>query len=657
MRNKLVAAIGILVFLFTACTDENPDLVNPPSQKEHIKMRFINFSSDYESRILNLDGENLFEASYAMASEAKNPPSDSVVAVIKKGDTEEFQFPKKIKFVRTTYTSCLSLPTPVGSAKGDKATDTLVYFSSSSSLPVGTAYSYIKFVNAFPDSTCSFSLVGGCPNGDAWFSSLAYRSVSSQLEVTAGSNPMSLIKENANGREVIGLYDVTLANDLQYAAIVSAGTDGEPVFSMLSEHEDSPDALARPQRIADNTASVRTLNFSSQTVSIHKSGETVASDVPTNKATGYETVSACTSQYADTLSASYSGFTSASNTLSIDVYGKYTFLVADSATKRAGMGIVIPEAKVTYLYNDRALIRVVNLIDGISQGIYLESGARTDSSADGYVSGETIASKVDFGEVSSVYPLYLGSTSRRIPLLVSGTATPTRVLLTSFAEMQPAKSYIIVLAGTVSEPKLYCIEEESEDFTLSAEPVGEMFQFVNFETGEDAVTVADSNTIENATIDYTRGFASVAELGDPSMRVGSATTSWSADKFSGTSLIVASGESSSPRFITLKSEIPDGRMAFSRRRFLNAASDVPSLAVRLDEEDGETTAGGVSYGAASEYLDDSAQRSYSLFFINESTGKLIYRLDDIQVVHGKIYTFILGGTASTGYSVKIVQEY
>lgn len=655
MRNTAFAVFGLMLCLLTGCIDENPALVNPPSQKEYVKMRFINLSSDLESRTLNLDGSDWLTAAYGVSSEAKNPPSDSVIAVVKKGTSSEFQYPKKIKFVRSTYTTCLSLPSPKNSSR-KSATDTLVYFSSSSGLGTGTAYAYLKFINAFPDTSCTFSLIEGCPNGTPWVSSAAYRSVSSQVQVIAGHVPMSLVKSTSSGRQVIGLYDVTLANDVQYSAIVNADPEGSPVFNFLTEHEDSPSALARPQQISDNTAGVRTLNFSSKTVSIKKSGDIVAEDVAPGAATAYKTVSACTSQYSDTLSAYYSGFSPTSSTLSLDVYGKYTYIIADSATKLAGTGLILPQAKVTYLYNDRALIRVVNLIEGAG-GIYLTTGAHTDSSSDGYVSGETIASKITFGGVSGIYPLYLGAESRNIPLVLTGAASPTRIMLSSFAEMAPGKSYIIVLGGTSSDPKLYCIAEDQENFTLNPEKSGEFFQFVNYLTGAGSVSVAYNNTIANAEINYSRGFASVAELGEASMRVASSNVSWTADHSGSTLIVAAGGDASSPRFINLKSSIPDGKMSFSRRRFCNAAADVSSLTVHLDKKDGDITASDVAYGSVSDYVDDSAQRSYSLFFYDSSTGKLIYRMDDIQVIHGKIYTFVFGGNASKGYSVNIIQEY
>ncbi|MDD3124777.1 MAG: hypothetical protein PHV24_02960 [Candidatus Kapabacteria bacterium] len=655
MKYFLNIVLMILVLGIAGCIEENENLVNPPSQKGTVKIRFLNLASDFETRAANIDGEDYLNSAYGQLSESLNPPSDSIVVVVKKGSEQEFKYPQKIKFVRSTYTTMLALPTPFG-AENARAVDTLIYWASSSGLPTGTPYSYIKFVNAYPDTTCTFSAIDGCPNGTPYYSAQRYRSVSSQTQVRAGSNPISIIKNSSAGNEKIGLFDFVLQNDMQYTIIVSAGADGAPVVDLIDEFTDESTAMARSPQIYENNAFIRTLNFSSQEVNIKKSDEIITSAIAANKVGAFDIVSACGSQYADSLSPEYSGFKPTTNTVSLNVNEKYSYIIADSATKRAGLGLIIPEAVVDYMHDDRALIRVVNLDNEVGE-IYLTTGGRTDTSAKGFTGGETIGNKIEFGEVGGIYPLYIGSGKKRVPLTLFTASLPTRLIATAFAEFEAGRSYLAVIKrNSAGVSEMYVVDDETTSSELT--PLGrkQFYQFVNFATGKSSGTLSYLDVLENIKVGYSQSMASVSEMGETSLTFEGASCVFT-PREDRASLIIAAGTTDMPQFITLNSKIPTGPMAYSVRRFVNAASDVPTLTVHLDSKDGLENATDVEYLSVSGYAEDTKQRSYSMFFVNSQTGELVYRLDEIQVINGKIYTFVLGGNAKDGYSVNIVQEY
>lgn len=651
---NLILIITLLTIF--GCIDENPNLVNPPSQAETINIRFINLSGDRSVRFLNFNSKDILSSEYGFTSQAINPPTDSGVVSITKGGISEFKFPRKAKFIRSTYTTFLSLPSPKN-AERSNATDTLIYFSSSSGLPVNTVYSYLKFVNAYPDSTVTFTVTDGCPNAASLFANQAYKSVSSQKQVRAGRTPVSLIKRTAAGTEIVGLYDLDLKNDMQYTILISEDNLGELRVNLLDEHSGEVTALSQPSQIFEKLAFIRTLNFSTEALNIKKApDEVITQNLQPFYMSSNSMVSACGSQSADSIMAEFSGFVSVGNNLSLNVNENYTYLVADTKTKRAGFGVVIPEAIVDYQYPEQALIRVVNL-DEDAGDLTLSVAARSDTSAKKYVTGESMCTALKFGKISSIYPLYLGNSSKVIPLTLFAASSPAKMILNTRIVAEPGKSYLIVLKKNQSgDLALYNIEDSQQSMPLQESTQGQFFQFVNYLTGATHSSVSYSNLFTLAKVPYSLSIASVSDIGANQLIIEKSILDFDVVK-KYNNIMIACGDINSPEFISVYSSVPPNSMNYSLRRFANAAADVPELAVVLDKEGGDTTAKAISYKAVSESYKEEKERSYSLFFYDTRNNKLVYRLNEVRMIHGKVYTFVLGGNAQIGYSVNIVQEY
>ena len=650
---NLILIISLLTIF--GCIDENPNLVNPPSQAETIKIRFINLSGDRSVRFLNYNASDILSSEFGFASKSINPPSDSGIVSITNGGISEFKYPRKVKFIRSTYTTFLSLPSPKG-AERNKATDTLIYFSSSSGLPVNTVYSYLKLVNAYPDSTVTFTITDGCPNGASIFSNQAFKAVSSQKQVRSGRTPVSVLKRTSAGTEIVGLYDLDLKNDMQYTILISEDNLGVIRVNLLDEHSGEVTALSQPSQIYEKLAFIRTLNFSTESLNIKKApDEVITQDLSPFHISANSMVSACGSQSADSIVAEFSGFVSVGNTLSMNVNENYTYLVADTKTKRAGFGMVIPEAVVDYQYPEQALIRVVNLDEDAD--LTLSVAARSDTSAKNYVTGESMCSSLKFGKISAIYPLYLGNSGKVIPLTLFAASSPAKLLMTTRIVAEPGKSYLIVIKKNQSgNLALYSIEDSQQSMPLQESTQGKFFQFVNYLTGAANANVSYSNVLTQAKVPYSLSIASVSDIGQNQLLVDNSSIDFDVvSKYN--NIIIACGSAGSPEYISLKSFVPANAMNYSIRRFANAASDVPELAVVLDKEGGDTTARGISYKAVSDTYNENKERSYSLFFYDTQNNKLVYRLNEVRMIHGKVYTFVLGGNAQVGYSVNIVQEY
>ncbi len=656
MKFRYNSILFLCLGLLMSCIDENPNLVNPPSQKESENVRFINYSGDKAVRFLNLNSTDFLSAEFGFASKAVNPPSDSVVASITNSGVVEFKYPRKIRFVRSTFTTFLSLPSPKGAIK-NKATDTLISFSSSSGIPIKTVYSYLKLFNAYPDTSVNFSVIDGCPNGTAIFTNQLYRSVSSQKQLRSGQTPVSIIKNTAAGREIIGLYNLDLKNDKQYTIILSENTAGDLVVNLLDESNTEANALSQPSQIYEKIAFIRTINLSSEALNIKKAPDEVITPNLLGFSLGaYDQVGACGSQTADSIVAEYSGFIPVANTLSLNVNERYNYLVSDTKTKRAGFGMIISEAVVDYQYPEQALIRVINADDEIGN-IVLSIAGRSDSSAAKLTSGETLTRSLQFGKMSEIYPIYLGNSPKTLPLTLFAATSPAQLILTTQAVVEPGKSYLMIVKKNPSgNSAIYLVEDSQQSLPMTELTRGQFYQFVNYLTGMPSVNFSCANILNNASIKYSLGVASVANLGQTDLNIGGKTVSMNLDA-DNSKLIVACGNYQTPDIEQFTCNVPKGTLQFSRRRFINAASDIPELMVVLDSEKGDTTARGITYKTASDYHEDLQERSYSLFFYNSSNSKLVYRLNEVKMIHGKIYSFVLGGNAQIGYSVNIVQEY
>ena len=657
MNNRIKSLILLAVILFTSCIDENPDLVNPKPQNETMNIRLINLSGDKESRTLNMSSQkDLGPVVYDNTSIAVNPPQDSIVATITKNGTIEYKLSRKIKFLRESFYTAVCLPSPKN-AERNKAVDTVVYFSTSTGLSKNTVFTYLKVFNGYPDSTVSFSVTLGCPNGLNLAPSVAYKQISAQSTIRAGIIPVSFMKNSSAGTEILGLYDLDLKEDIQYAIIVSEDINGSPEFRLLNEMNNEVSALYPVPQIYEKTAYVRTINFSTEALTIKKiPDEVIEPSISSNHIGFYKPVSACGSGYLDSIGAYNGSFESSLQPLSLSVNDRYTFITLDTKDKKAGQSYIIPQAKPDYSYNKLALVRVVNANEDYD-GITLSIGARGDTSSQRFTSGEIIASKVNYSKISELNFVNLGDNPKVIPITLFTSAQPGKLLLSTKVNFEPGKSYIFVVYKNSSDnPALFVIEEMQEDIQLNEMDNMQFMQFVGIVPGLNSINIDYSDILNQARVAYPTSFATVAELGANIISLNGFPFSFdvSNDK---RMVLIATGNTDNIELIKLPTNPLPSPMGFSQRRFVNAAKDISNITVRMDSDTGYVVADAVPYLSSNEFSKEGKERNFSLFFIDASNQNLIYRLNEINMIQGKSYTFVFGGSKEKGYTVYIIQDY
>ena len=93
-QSMTFVALGLFIVGLSAswfgCASENPNLVNPPGGLDSVYVRFINFASDGEGRILSLDKtiQTSLVPQYSSPSAINAPSETSITTLIHNGARE-----------------------------------------------------------------------------------------------------------------------------------------------------------------------------------------------------------------------------------------------------------------------------------------------------------------------------------------------------------------------------------------------------------------------------------------------------------------------------------------------------------------------------------------------------------------------------------------
>lgn len=660
MKKTALYIVILWGIILSACTKENPNLVNPPSARESVRIRFINLAGDREVRSLNFDGENIITNGYSIIGKAINPPGDSTIAGVFRNGAAEFVMHRKTKFVRESHNTFFALPSPKDSPEY-KAVDTLINVATSSGLPKNTIHTYLKVINAYPDSTISFSVVEGCPNGHAIFPNVGYRSVSPQKELRAGAYPVTIIKNMGDQVEVLGLFDLQLKNDLQYLIIISEGNEGEVKISLLDETNNEENAISTPNQIYEKSAFIRTINLSSVEVNINKLPNVqISSGIRSHSIGNYDNIEACASLTTDSIAVEFMGFTSAKNGLSIDVNKKYTLLVSDDGEKIAGTSVVVPQAQVDYQYNDKALVRVINLANSEKE-YNLSIAARHAEGESSFIAGESIASRCKYGKISHIYPIQISSSEYKIPLTLFENSSPAKLLLSTSYKFEAGKSYLAIIhkANDSDREVLYIIEDEETAKDVSKTPTEQFFRLINMVHNMKPIEVSLYGVLNNAKVNYLRSISSVAKIGDNKININGQEFYFSSNREQ-RDILIALGNNDLERVVNIKTDTDDEvkQQNKAKFRFIHLADEVGNLMISKGNKYGDTLLTDLKYEVLSDYFTEQRANSFSFYIYDTNeNNKLLLKADEIKIVEGKQYTIIICGNRKVGYKVFIVQEF
>ncbi|MCI0472446.1 MAG: DUF4397 domain-containing protein, partial [Ignavibacteria bacterium] len=361
-RKILIFSIVISLSAIIGCIEENPALLNPPQETSSMYVRFVNLIKDEPALRLTLNSiAQTSLTAYAACSDTIHPPADSAIAAITLDGTIKYQKKNKVRFIRNTYYSLVALP----SAPGDsiqRTVDSIISIGTISSFTDRYNTAYVKVLNAVPDTTYRFSVILGCPNGKSIVQSLRYRGVGAPMELPAGDEAISVLTESSGNTPTINLYKLHFNAGGQYTIIIYRINSGNPDLLLLDEFG-GLNALSNIETVPENEkyANVRTINFSTQPVTIKKMpDEIVAADVLSDYITSYTPLTACGSQGSDTFTSFIGSDEKSTAYASLEVLKNFTIAVFDSAGIPARLTMAIPPVRLSTPLNGSTVVRVIN---------------------------------------------------------------------------------------------------------------------------------------------------------------------------------------------------------------------------------------------------------------------------------------------------------
>ena len=670
-----IILVAISAYLIFGCAEENENLVNPPSASSLIQIRVVNVNSDGKTRKLDFEGlGESGEAAPFASTDLKNPPADSTYVTVLASGTEEFTTYKRERFIRNIFYSYVPLP-PQNSA--DTKTDTLKRIQSSSTIPDDSKSAFVKFFNAYPDTTVTFSVRSGCQNGSVLMYATEYGSQVASKEVRPKDFTFTLMRYNKadSTEDVVGLYKIdNLVARGQYALIVAKNVDNTELY-LLDLINSQP--LEKLEAEVNTTANLKIINIAKRDIDFKISDSTIVENLPDQTLSKSNEITVCASLDMDELMTYTSGTSNTFGNMmySFEVLKDYTGIVYDSTGNGDGALIMLEPIYLEDEMGDNAMVRVVNT-SLHKDMITVSLGARIDTnSVLEFRAGDIFAEQLSFGEVSDAMLVKSGIA----PIAVFTGYDPRKLLYTSYSKIEAGKEYIVIITDDENgDYELIMIEDkfESNDQMLNPLDEGIFTQVMNALPGIDEVSISITNSegiqIDGAIAHLTESLTTVIPQGQATINVNGIPIEVEAE--AGKRLmIIAAGHPDDIDLLEFKYSPITSDISQLRRRYINASTGVAEMSVKINSNDTLTDpeVDYISYSQSSGIVSIDRDAKISMFFIDaildeqvkhdpdaevrESSTKT--RIADISLPFGKGYTIIFFGDEENGYNAVIQQEF
>ncbi len=653
--SKFKYLIYCIFFLILSCAEENPNLVNPPSQAGTVHIRLLNLASDKQERILSIDGKKTTQTPFKSVSEAINPPLDSgFVALLDNTSKEELIINRKLTFARGVTYTFIALPSHKG-AEIYRSVDTMLIVQTSTTIPPKTLDAYIKFFNAYPDSTSDYYFRLGCPNGEMIIQPQSYKHQSPKTTIRSGKVAMTLLKRDFNGENVLGLYEFDFEKGAQYLLLLHDNGNGDEELSIIGQADKSNFALRPTKILNERNAYIRLINFSKSIISITKQPDDFIFDIiQPLTVSNYTDVSACGNLSKDLFIASnpinqelYS-----KDSISLEVLQKYSILIFDSADYPAKKLFIKKPIPAINKESNQISIQVFNAYP-YESGINITVGARSSSTATtGYITGEILSANQTYFNISDIALIQSGA----LPITIFTSSQPSKYLSSAIIETTPGKDYLLIITSdNQGNPQITAIEENSQSTSLEFLPKGVFIQVVNSIAGFNNLLITTNKVLENATLNYAGSLATVLPVGHNAITFSNKSFSLNADH-KDRILLIATGDPNNIEILNFTNPSMGATSNDYRRRIINASRDYPAISISEDTSKSHLV-DYIEYGKSSPIITLNKERKVSIFFLNSLDNKVLFRIDDLLQVLGTNYTFIFTSKKGFDTTVIVQQEF
>lgn len=635
--------LALLSIILISCADENPDLVSPPSQAETMYIRFLNFSVDKKDRYILMDDSLKTDITpFGQSSAAIHPPSDSSFVTLMQGSQKDWKSKQRDLYTRNGVYTYVALSPPWGSPADTLEVKTVTI---STFLKKDDIRARIKVLNAYPDSTSTFSINWGCPNGNALVSNAAYKSTSPNKEVDPGEYALSITHNKKEGtNNFLGTYKVDLDTTKQYCIVIHDDGTKNPTIKLLHQDDQSLNAMRPMELINSTTTSIRSVNLTSKDIYFRKNSEEwIANPLGANTIGAYEDIQACGSIYPDTLWAmdNPTADTSANVLSSLEVLRKYTLLAYDDDKTDFGYNVrIVKPAKIYESLGTRSLIRVFHAASNY-ENLMITIGARTNNDLpNNYESGVSLAPDIAYSEMSEPILVQSG----QLPLIIFTSEDREKLLYNTLENVEEGKSYLLIISNHPDDNlKLTLVEDETELEPVQYSEKGVLALIINAMHTEDFKLFSMAPVLEDAKLYYEQSIATVIPAGNHDLEFkNSATLNYNAVLDENLLLIGYTSEQED-RAVYYSNPSLGAGLSDYKRRVINLSSTYSEVYIHDgDVHDPPLVA---QYQVPSDVLTFYKERKKSIAFAIDNTTHEEFEYDtlykfDNEFSFGKNYTII-----------------
>ncbi len=610
---------------------------------------------DGQSRRMLLDyGYQSKDVPSLTFSDSVRSPGDSSFVEVVRGGVTEFRSEQRVRFapnaVYDVFTlSKLGEPTVLDSVLITNANAALT------TLPVAQ----VRLVNLIPDTSRTFEIRLGCPNGGVLTRGVVPFGVASLYsEVFPGLQVFSILENRSGVQTVLGTYQAVLSERVPYSVIVyrdAASDKAQLLFIQESDLTSNAERAFVP--VVERTADLRVVNIANTSVDVvlASSGKVLAKGLGTMTVSAASTAVTCESDRADVFRALYADGRNAEDSTSLAVRGKFTVYTADSAG--SARMIITPTIQRPFGSVGKAVVRVVN-VSSTAGPVVVSLGARSDATAqNGIAAGYSIARNIAFGSTSEPTAVAPGL----LPLSVTTSTTPTTIIDVARAVVEADKTYDLVVYTKDGKVNAALLEQETSSTSLTPLDEGVFVKVMNGSSRQPSVPLQVGAVLPSGTLFYGNSIATTLPVGSIPYVVGNASGFLTTRSGERTLAVYAEGNSQ-PQLLQITTPPLIPQMGLTKRRVINATEDVAVVSASVDSiptvsGEGDHLAVGVAYGGVSPVSVSDLNRRGTYYFYNAATLEKLYTLPMQIAPMGNNYSFVVVGRAETGYEVIVSQEY
>ena len=583
-------------------------------------------------------------------------PADSSILQIFADGSQEYQSPNRARFIRQSVYNVYT----VASHDQPNDFDTIVLSNASRSLTT-LPVAQVRSVNLIPDTSISFDIRIGCPNGEALSKNpTRFKAASLYSELPPGPNVFSISEVSTSGSRLVGTYQAILKEFTPYTILLYRIAGSNDIqMALFDEANFTTDAASSliPVLMRDADMRVANVNGSPITVTLSRTGQTIVSSLSNAQLGAYALVPTCEQEAADIVEATFADGSTAIDSTSLTVRGAYT-VIGTRDTSGASAVVIVPPADPVFGRAGKAVIRVVNA-STYSSGVAVSVGARTDLEAGNNVSsGVTLTQRLNFDEITGGIALTPGE----LPITVSTTTNPTTLLGIRRANLLPDHDYLLLVADGENEAiQTYLLDEQDSPGALNEIERAAFMRVVDGSPFTSSVSATIGTVVENATVYYRNSLSTSVQLGTVPVNVNGATNNVSTSDGK-RSLEIHTTNNGSNVVVDITTDPLKQELGLSQRRVINVTADIPLISVAYDtsyRSDPETphVARNVPFGEASAIHELRLARRGTMYVYNSDTLEELYRLPIDLGPLGNSYSLIVVGGKDQGYEAIVLQEF